>query len=39
MATVEPYKMSWTAGEDRMLVVSIGTGTSLQRISILSRIR
>ena len=30
MATVEPYKMSWTAGEDRMLVVSIGTGTSPQ---------
>ena len=30
MATVEPYKMAWTAGEDKMLVVSIGTGTSPQ---------
>jgi hypothetical protein len=30
MATVEPYKMGWPAGEDRMLVVSIGTGTSPQ---------
>jgi len=30
MATVEPYKMNWVAGEDKMLVVSIGTGTSPQ---------
>lgn len=28
MATVEPYKMGWTTGEDQLLVVSIGTGTS-----------
>jgi patatin-like phospholipase/acyl hydrolase len=30
MATVEPYKMGWPASEDKMLVVSIGTGTSPQ---------
>lgn len=30
MATVEPYKMNWPAGEDNMLVVSLGTGTSPQ---------
>jgi len=30
MATVEPYKMGWPAGEDKMLVVSIGTGASPQ---------
>jgi len=30
MATVEPYKMNWLAGEDKMLVVSVGTGTSPQ---------
>jgi patatin-like phospholipase/acyl hydrolase len=28
MATVEPYEMNWPASEDKMLVVSIGTGTS-----------
>jgi hypothetical protein len=28
MATVEPYKLCWPAGEDRMLLVSVGTGTS-----------
>lgn len=28
MATVEPYAVRWPAGEERMLVVSIGTGTS-----------
>jgi len=28
MATVEPYKMGWATGEDQMLVVSVGTGTS-----------
>lgn len=30
MATMEPYKMGWPAGEDKMLVVSIGTGASPQ---------
>ncbi|MCM3903945.1 MAG: patatin-like phospholipase family protein [Pyrinomonadaceae bacterium] len=30
MATVAPYKMVWQVGEDKMLVVSIGTGTSPQ---------
>jgi uncharacterized protein len=30
MATVDPYRMNWPAGEDKMLVVSIGTGTSPQ---------
>jgi hypothetical protein len=30
MATVEPYKMNWAAGEDKLLVVSLGTGTSPQ---------
>ena len=30
MATVEPYKMNWQSGENNMLVVSIGTGTSPQ---------
>lgn len=30
MATVAPYKMEWPAGEDRLLVVSVGTGTSPQ---------
>ena len=28
MATVEPYNLNWPAGEDRLLVVSVGTGTS-----------
>jgi patatin-like phospholipase/acyl hydrolase len=28
MATVEPYAMNWGTGEDRLLVVSIGTGTN-----------
>ena len=28
MATLEPYKMNWPTGEDNMLVVSVGTGTS-----------
>jgi hypothetical protein len=28
MATVEPYKMNWPSGENNLLVVSIGTGTS-----------
>ena len=28
MATVEPYKMGWKTGEDQLLVVSVGTGTS-----------
>lgn len=30
MATLEPYKMNWPAGSDKLLVVSIGTGTSPQ---------
>lgn len=30
MATTEPYNLNWPAGEDRLLVVSIGTGTSPQ---------
>jgi hypothetical protein len=28
MATVEPYKLNWPTGEDKMLLVSVGTGTS-----------
>jgi len=28
MATLEPYALEWPTGEDRMLVVSVGTGTS-----------
>ncbi len=28
MATLEPYKLQWPTGDDRMLIVSIGTGTS-----------
>lgn len=28
MATLEPYKLQWPTGEDQMLIVSIGTGTS-----------
>jgi len=28
MATIEPYKLQWPAGEDKILIVSIGTGTS-----------
>ncbi len=28
MATVEPYRMGWATGEDQLLVVSVGTGTS-----------
>jgi patatin-like phospholipase/acyl hydrolase len=28
MATLEPYKMNWPTGESKLLVVSIGTGTS-----------
>src|SRR5882672_7139665 len=27
MSTVEPYKLAWPAGEERMLVVSVGTGS------------
>jgi predicted acylesterase/phospholipase RssA len=27
MATVEPFNLCWEAGEDKMLLVSIGTGT------------
>ena len=28
MATVEPYKLNWETGEDKMLLVSVGTGSS-----------
>lgn len=28
MATVEPYNLKWSAGEDKLLIVSVGTGTS-----------
>jgi uncharacterized protein len=28
MATVEPYNLNWASGVDRMMLVSIGTGTS-----------
>ena len=28
MATLEPYKLCWETGEDKMLIVSLGTGTS-----------
>lgn len=28
MATVEPYNLNWPAGEDQILLVSIGTGTN-----------
>jgi patatin-like phospholipase/acyl hydrolase len=28
MATVEPYNLGWPAGEDKLLLVSIGTGTA-----------
>lgn len=28
MATVEPFKMEWATGENQLLVVSVGTGTS-----------
>jgi uncharacterized protein len=28
MATVEPYRLNWPAGKDKLLLVSIGTGTS-----------
>lgn len=27
MATVEPYNLNWPAGEDKMLLVSVGTGS------------
>ncbi len=28
MATIEPYQLNWPAGEDKILLVSIGTGTT-----------
>jgi patatin-like phospholipase/acyl hydrolase len=28
MATVEPYYVNWPTGEDKLLVISVGTGTS-----------
>jgi uncharacterized protein len=30
MATVEPFNLNWPTGEDRMLLVSIGTGTAAE---------
>ena len=30
MATVTPYHLGWPTGEDKMLLVSLGTGTSPQ---------
>lgn len=30
MATIKPYKINWPTGEKKMLVVSVGTGTSPQ---------
>ena len=30
MATISPYKMNWMTGADKLLVVSIGTGTQPQ---------
>jgi hypothetical protein len=30
MATTEPYNLNWSAGEDKLLIVSVGTGTSPQ---------
>lgn len=30
MATVEPYNMNWAVGENNLLIVSVGTGTSVQ---------
>ncbi len=30
MATVEPYEVNWATGENQLLVISIGTGTSPQ---------
>jgi hypothetical protein len=28
MATIQPYKLQWATGEKKMLIVSVGTGTS-----------
>ncbi|MDR4470714.1 MAG: patatin-like phospholipase family protein, partial [Nitrospira sp.] len=28
MATTEPYNLNWATGEDRILIVSVGTGTN-----------
>lgn len=30
MSTIEPYKLQWLAGENNMLIVSVGTGTAPQ---------
>jgi len=30
MATTEPYNLNWTAGENKMLLISIGTGTAAE---------
>ncbi|MEO1374575.1 MAG: patatin-like phospholipase family protein [Cyanobacteria bacterium J06635_10] len=31
MATAEPYNLKWPTGEDKMLLVSVGTGTTPKR--------
>ena len=28
MATTEPYRLCWPTGEDKMLLISVGTGAS-----------
>ena len=37
MATVQPYNLRWPVGVDRMLLVSVGTGTSPKATRIFSR--
>jgi hypothetical protein len=36
MATVEPYRLNWPTGEDKMLLVSVGTGSGANAKSKLS---
>jgi hypothetical protein len=36
MATSEPYRLGWATGEDRMLLISVGTGASANANSNLS---
>ena len=33
MATVEPYRINWPSGEDKLLVISIGTTAPFSAIS------
>lgn len=38
MATAEPYRLGWPAGEDRLLLVSVGTGSVIrERATLRSR--